>query len=109
MLTDMKKSEASCKAISEVIDLSRLDTLWREQYEHYSDLLSSQEQQLQKLQQTGDQNASELLLIRAEQTRMRYSEEESRCLQAFRTSTYEDYKARIPDRVPGNLPMVPEE
>lgn len=101
MLAEIKTTESNCSAISDVVGSERVDAAWKEQERRMDDLLRSQEEHYRKLQQTTDQIAADLRQGVEEQRRWHQTDEESRCLQALCTSTYEDRKNRNPNRVPG--------
>lgn len=101
LLDDIKKAEAACTGISQVVSSekleatlvglsNKLDVLLHEHAQHYVDL-----------QKTADHILTGVEQSRKEQQQWHRTDEESRCLQALCTSTYEDHKDRNPHRVPG--------
>lgn len=101
MLAEIKTTESSCSAISDVVSTEKIDASWREQERRMDDLFRSQEEHYWKLQHTTDQIAADLKQAIEEQRGWHRTDEESLCLQALCNSTYEDRKNRNPDRVPG--------
>ena len=101
LLDDIKKAEAACTGISQVVSSekleatlaglsNKLDVLLHEHAQHYVDLQNTAGHILTGVEQ-----------FTKEQQQWHRTDEESRCLQALCTSTYEDHKDRNPPRVPG--------
>ena len=101
MLAEIKITESNCSAISDVFSTAKVDAAWKEQERRMDELFRSQEKHYRLLQQTTEEVAANLRQGIEEQRGWHQTEEESRCLQALCTSTYEDRKNRNPDRVPG--------
>ena len=98
-LTEIKQSETACQYTSHVVHAERLDTALKEQERRMRELLSVQESHFHSLQRTLESSSTSFNPSRVEI--WHHTDEEAACLQALRTSAYEEYKARNPKRVPG--------
>ena len=87
MLRDIQDSDTACKDLLSLVDAFSLTEGLRDQAQKIDDLSADLIQHLQHCSQ--------------EQREWRQSDDESRCLQALYTTTYEEFKSRNPDRVEG--------
>ena len=101
LLEDIKKAEAACTGISQVVSSEKLEATLEELSYGLDLLLREHAQQYYYLQQTADHILTGAEQSRKEQQQWHRTDEESRCLQALCTSTYEDHKDLNPARVPG--------
>ncbi len=101
LLDDIKKAEAACTGISQVVSSEKLEATLAELSCGLDLLLRDHAQQYVDLQHTADHILTGVEQSRKEQQQWHRTDEESRCLQALCTSTYEDHKDRNPARVPG--------
>ena len=100
-LEDIKKAEASCTGISQVVGREKLEATLEDVSRRLDPLLYEHTKQYHDLQHTADHILTGVEQLSKEQQQWRRTDEESRCLQALCTSTYEDHKDRNPARVPG--------
>ena len=98
LLSDIKKTESSCREFSHVVDAEILNRALDEQRKDMDKLYQSL---IEKWQATTHELVVEYKQDRQEKRTRRQIEEDLKCLRALRTLNYEDYKARNPDRVPG--------
>lgn len=99
LLADIKNSEIACQYTSQVVHSERLDTALKEQDRRMREFFSMQEKHYHSLRQTVQ--TSFTAFDQAGNSNRTQTDEEAACLQALRTSTYEDHKDRNPRRVPG--------
>ncbi|KAL9063919.1 MAG: hypothetical protein Q9161_009197 [Pseudevernia consocians] len=101
LLSDIKEAESGCRDDYQTIGVERLDEAFKEQKKSMDSLLSLHKSSFRKLQKTTDSFVAEYKQDKLEKETTRHTDKELECLRALRTSNYEDYKARNPDRVPG--------
>ena len=101
LLEDIKKAEAACSGISQVVSWEKLEATLEEVSRKLDLSLHEHAKQYYNLQHTADHILTGVEQFSKEQQQWHRTDEESRCLQALCTSTYEDHKDRNPDRVPG--------
>ena len=100
-LEDIKKAEAACTGISQVVGWEKLEATLVDVSRKLDLSLHEHSKQYYDLQHTADHILTGVEHFSKEQQQWRQTDEESRCLQALCTSTYEDHKDRNPARVPG--------
>ena len=100
-LEDIKKAEAACTGISQVVGWEKLEATLEDVCRKLDHSLHEHSKQYYDLQHTADHILTGVEHFSKEQQQWRRTDEESRCLQALCTSTYEDHKDRNPARVPG--------
>ena len=100
-LEDIKKAEAACTGISQVVGWEKLEATLEEVSRTLDLSLHEHAKQYYDLQHTTDNILMGVEQFSKEQQQWHRTDEESRCLQALCTSTYEDHKDRNPARVPG--------
>ena len=100
-LEDIKKAEAACTGISQVVGWEKLEATLEDVSRKLDLSLHEHSKQYYDLQHTADHILTGVEHFSKEQQQWRRTDEESRCLQALCTSTYEDHKDRNPARVPG--------
>ncbi len=101
LLENIKKAEAACTGISQVVSSEKLEATLAELSCGLDLLLREHEKQYYNLQHTADHINTGVEQFRKEQQQWHRTDEESRCLQGLCTSTYEDHKDRNPARMPG--------
>ena len=101
LLDDIKKAEAACTGISQVVSSEKLEATLEELSRGLDLLLREHGKQYYDLQRTADHILTGVEHFSKEQQQWHRTSEESRCLQALCTSIYEDHKDRNPPRVPG--------
>ena len=101
LINEVKASEAACTLISQVIDSETLEAALKDVDRILNDLFCTQARSFGALQHTAEQILAGVERDRREQKYWHRTDEESRCLQALCTSTYEDHKNRNPPRVHG--------
>ena len=101
LLDDIKKAEAACTGISQVVSSEKLEATLKDLSRRLDLLLFEHGKQYYELQRTADHILTGVEHLSKEQQQWHRTDEESRCLQALCTSTYEDHKDRNPPRVPG--------
>ena len=100
-LEDIKKAEAACTGISQVVGWEKLEATLGDVSRRLDLLLHEHTKQYHDLQHTVDHILTGVEQFSREQQQWHRTDEESRCLQALCTSTYQDHKDRNPARVPG--------
>lgn len=100
-LEDIKKAEAACTGISQVVGWEKLEATLEDVSRRLELLLHEHTRQYCDLQHTADHILTGVEQISKEQQQWHRTDEESRCLQALCTTTYQDHKDRNPTRVPG--------
>ena len=100
-LEDIKKAEAACTGISQVVGWEKLEATLEDVSRKLDLSLHEHSKQYYDLQHTADHILTGVEHFSKEQQQWHRTDEESRCLQALCTSTYEDHKDRNPARVPG--------
>lgn len=92
---------AACTGIAQIVSSEKLETTLEELSRGLDILLCEHGKQHYDLQRTADHILTGVEHFSKEQQQWHRTDEESRCLQALCTSTYEDHKDRNPPRVPG--------
>jgi ankyrin repeat domain-containing protein 50 len=111
MLDDMKSCDLECEKTAQALGGERLVSELKEQNDQLEDL-AKQWRESHELIVRMDETVGETLEVskttqeeqrsaKKEQAEQRQRDEERMCVQAFRTSPYEQHKARNPDRVEG--------
>ena len=101
LLDDIKKAEAACEGISQIVSSDKLEATLEELNCGLELLLHEHAKHYDHLQHIADHILTGVEQVSKEQQQWYRTDEESRCLQALCTSTYEDHKDRNPARVPG--------
>ena len=101
LLEGIKDAAAACTGISQVVEWEKLDATLEEVYRRLDLSLREHAKQYDDLQHTADDILTRVEQSKKEQQQRHQTDEESKCLQALCTSTYEDHKDRNPPRVPG--------
>ena len=99
LLNDIKKAEAACTGISQVVGSEKLEATLADLSCKLDVLLYEHTQHYVNLQNTADHLLTGIAQSRKEQQQWHRTDEESRCMQALCTSAYEDHKDRNPPRV----------
>ena len=99
LLNDIKKAEAACTGISQVVGFKKLEATLADLSCKLDVLLYEHTQHYVNLQNTADHILTGIAQSRKEQQQWHRTDEESRCMQALCTSAYEDHKDRNPPRV----------
>ena len=101
LLDDIKKAEAACTEISQVVSSEKLEATLAGLSCKLGVLLYEHMQHYVNLQNTADHILTGIDQSRKEQQQWHRTDEESRCMQALCTSAYEDHKDRNPPRALG--------
>ena len=101
LLDNIKNAEDACTGISQVVSFEKLEATLEDLNCGLDLLLHEHAKQYYDLQHTADHILTGVEQFSKEQQQWHRTDEESRCLQALCTSTYEDHKDRNPTRVPG--------
>lgn len=99
MLESVKATEHACEQLMQSINASN-------QQRSLQKLDQILEQQEQKIEELWVRLLQEMETTREEQKDWRLEDQMAKCLQTFRTSDYEDFKARNPDPVEGTCRWV---
>ena len=101
LLEGIKDAAAACTGISQVVEWEKLDATLEEVYRRLDLSLREHAKQYDDLQHTADDILTRVEQSKKEQQQRHQTDEESKCLQALCTSSYEDHRDRNPPRVPG--------